>query len=78
VSDKYVKLRSWHIASGIESRGGQVKLLCGRWATVRATLTGSLHDPGEPQQVALTTPLAESFGNEKTCESCFRIEAINR
>jgi len=56
---KYVKLRSWHIVSGSESRGGQARTLCGRYA-------------------ALNAPRSDSFGDEKSCESCLRVAAAWR
>lgn len=27
-----VRIRSWHLASGLVSRGGMIHTLCGRWA----------------------------------------------
>lgn len=35
---RLVKIASWHIQSGIVSRGGLIKTLCGRWV-----------EPGSPQ-----------------------------
>lgn len=32
----YVKIRSWHVRSGLVSRGGMVHTLCGRWASATA------------------------------------------
>jgi hypothetical protein len=28
----FVIIRSWHLASGVVSRGGMIHTLCGRWA----------------------------------------------
>ena len=33
---KFVKIRSWHIGSGLVSRSGRVHTLCGRWAAQNA------------------------------------------
>lgn len=30
--NEWVHIRSWHIASGVISRGGMVHTMCGRWA----------------------------------------------
>ena len=32
----YVKIRSWHLGSGLVSRSGRVHTLCGRWAALTA------------------------------------------
>ena len=33
----WVKVRSWHLKSGLVSRGGLVHTLCGRWAPASST-----------------------------------------
>jgi hypothetical protein len=42
---KAVRIRSWHLASGLVSRGGLIHTLCGRWAAqdvpTRAELPGN-------------------------------------
>jgi hypothetical protein len=32
----WVRIISWHIRSGVVSRGGMIKALCGRWADPHA------------------------------------------
>jgi len=32
----WVKVKSWHIQSGLVSRSGRVHTLCGRWAALHA------------------------------------------
>lgn len=56
---KWVKIVSWHILSGVESRGGQMKTLCGRW-------------------VDALSPVVDEFPyDEKSCEVCLRIKAMD-
>lgn len=33
----WVLIRSWHLTSGLVSRGGMVHTICGRWASKDAT-----------------------------------------
>ena len=38
----WVKIRSWHLQSGLVSRSGRVHTLCGRWATDHALSSATL------------------------------------
>lgn len=38
----WVKVRSWHIQSGLISRGGMVHTLCGRWAAKDAESSATM------------------------------------
>lgn len=42
----WVRIRSWHIQSGLVSRGGLIHTLCGRWAPQHALSAAAL-PPGE-------------------------------
>lgn len=38
----WIRIRSWHIQSGLISRGGLTHTLCGRWAPVDAASSSTL------------------------------------
>ena len=42
---RYVRIVSWHVATGLVSRGAQIQARCGRWAPADAEQSD--HLPGD-------------------------------